>query len=268
MKIDISVVMVVYNSAHTVKDTIESIIKQTIDNFELIIVDDGSTDETIQIIKTLKDKRISIISSKHDYINSLNLGLSRSVGKYIARMDADDYMDPDRLRIQYHFMESHPDIDICSSWMQTFGDSYMIKHHIQGLIEKPIFRLLYNNFIYHPTVFIKRDFIQRNRLLYQNYPLNEDYKLWVECAKKGAKFYVLPYPLIFYRLSAQQMSQKNREKQLMINGKIQDEIVDYLIGEEYRKPVIDYMKAVKSMYDEGLIDRQNIADYFNQLKIS
>ena len=53
-----------------------------------------------------------------------------------------------------------------------------------------------------------------------------------------------------------------------INGKIQDEIVDYLIGEEYRKPVIDYMKAVKSMYDEGLIDRQNIADYFNQLKIS
>lgn len=267
MKIDISIVMSVYNGSHTVKDAIKSIIKQTFDNFELIIIDDGSTDDTIQIIKALKDKRISIISNKHDYINSLNLGLNRSVGKYIARMDADDYMDPDRLRIQYHFMENHPDIDICSSWMQTFGDSYMIKHHIQGFVEKPMFRLLYNNFIYHSTVLIKRDFIHSYRLLYQNYPLNEDYKLWVECAKKGAKFYVLPYPLTFYRLCAQQMSQKYRKKQLMINGKIQDEIIDYLIENEYRKSVADYMKAVKSMYNNGLIDRQKIADYFNQLTI-
>ncbi|MGL5227941.1 MAG: glycosyltransferase family 2 protein [Bacteroidales bacterium] len=87
------------------------------------MVDDGSTDDTKDIIRSFTDNRIKLICNEHDFIGSLNLGLKESSGKYIARMDADDIMHPDRLKIQYNIMEEEPEITVSGSWIIVFGEN-------------------------------------------------------------------------------------------------------------------------------------------------
>ncbi|MDD4761099.1 MAG: glycosyltransferase family 2 protein, partial [Bacteroidaceae bacterium] len=118
----ISIVMSAYNVEKYIKEAIDSIIGQSFSNFECIIVDDGSTDSTRDIIRSCQDERIVLLENKHDFIASLNLGMDAARGKYIARMDADDIMHPDRLKIQYSVMESEPSITVCGTWMQHFGE--------------------------------------------------------------------------------------------------------------------------------------------------
>jgi glycosyltransferase involved in cell wall biosynthesis len=103
----VSIVMSMYNAEKYLGETIDSILEQIFTDFELIIVDDGSTDNSVNIVKAYTDGRIKLVLCEHDYINSLNTGLFCATGKYIARMDADDIMPVDRLEIQYEFMEKN-----------------------------------------------------------------------------------------------------------------------------------------------------------------
>lgn len=106
----ISVVMSAYNAEKYLSEAIDSILNQTFTDFEFIIIDDGSTDGTPNILKTYKDKRLRIISQENmGLAKSLNRGLRVSKGRYIARLDADDIALPNRLTTQYSFMESHPE---------------------------------------------------------------------------------------------------------------------------------------------------------------
>ena len=98
--IPISVCLTVYNRAKYIGECIESILQQTFTDFELLIVDDGSTDETCDVILSYNDPRIRLIRGEHDYIGSCNRLYDEAKGKYIARMDSDDLMLPNRLRIQ------------------------------------------------------------------------------------------------------------------------------------------------------------------------
>ena len=95
-----SIVIPGYNSSLYIKESINNVLKQSYKKFEFIIIDDGSTDNSIDIIKSYKDKRIKLISNCHNYIESLNRGIQASKGEYIARMDADDIMLPQRLKTQ------------------------------------------------------------------------------------------------------------------------------------------------------------------------
>ena len=102
-------------------DTIDSVLSQTFQNFELLALDDGSTDSSKNIILSYKDDRIKYISCKHSFIDTCNKGLKLSKGKYIALIDHDDIMMPYRLDIQYRFMEEHPNVDACGGYMHSFG---------------------------------------------------------------------------------------------------------------------------------------------------
>lgn len=90
--VPISVCIPVYNASRYLCECIDSILSQSFVNFELLVVDDGSTDDSVEIIRSYSDSRIRLIENKHDYIGSLNLLLQEARGKYIARMDADDVM--------------------------------------------------------------------------------------------------------------------------------------------------------------------------------
>lgn len=119
----ISVVMPTYNAEKYVEEAIKSVLNQTFDDFEFIIVDDGSMDNTVPIIRSFNDKRIKLIENKHDFIDSLNLGIENASSKYLARMDADDIMFNERLAIQYSIMEEESEITVCSSWMKALGEN-------------------------------------------------------------------------------------------------------------------------------------------------
>lgn len=207
----ISIVMPFYNTKKYLRESIDSILTQTFRDFELLLIDDGSTDNSLNIISLYDDERIRLIRNTHDFIKSLNLGIAESRGKYIARMDSDDIMLENRLAIQYNFMENNPDIDICGSWMETFGGDERIVQ--VPIFHKDIMNLFFHECpICHPTVMMRKKSIQG----YQSYPnlylpdyiYAEDYKLWLDLIIAGFRFVNIPKPLIQYRLSESQVTCK------------------------------------------------------------
>ena len=228
----ISIVMPVYNAEKTVAEAIESVLKQTHEDFELIIIDDGSEDDTLSKIRSCTDSRIVLLESSHDFVGSLNKGLHQATGKYIARMDADDVMHIDRLKIQHAIMEEEPMITICGTWMILFGENVprdRISGGGNGLIEYPVLQLLRGNFLNHPTTLIKRDFLVDRGLQYEHYAYAEDYKLWFEIAKQQGVFYIESQPLLYYRISETQVSRSKQKEQAETSRRIKQEVLEYLI---------------------------------------
>jgi len=202
----VSIVLPVYNASATISLAIKSILAQRYVNWELLVMNDGSTDSTSEIVSSFKDSRIRTIFCEHNFIATLNRGFSEAKGKYIARMDADDLMAPERLLVQVSIMEKRKDIDVCGSWMEIFGDCIpnKIAGNIYGKVENPAIKLLQENFIFHPTVMIRRSFWKSHNLEYKNYKYAEDYQLWFEMTRLGARFYIEAQPLLFYRISKEQ----------------------------------------------------------------
>ena len=110
-----------YNAALHLQECLDSILSQTFGDFELLIMDDGSTDESVAIVEACNDPRVRLIKNEHDYIASLNLLLAEAKGKYIARMDADDVMMPYRLEVQHGYMEKHPEVGVLGGGLLRFG---------------------------------------------------------------------------------------------------------------------------------------------------
>lgn len=211
----VSIVMPAYNAERYIGEAIDSIIRQSFTDFECIIVDDGSTDNTRDIIRSYADERIVLIENQHDYIGSLNIGIDRAEGKYIARMDADDIMHPDRLKVQYTIMETEPSITVCSSWMHHFGANVSagsIAGSYNGLVEFPLLAFLQGNFVFHSTTMIRKSFLRKHQLEYESYPYAEDLKLWTEIAKREGLFYVESQPLMNFRISETEIFNQKREE--------------------------------------------------------
>lgn len=223
--------MPVYNAGRFLAEAIESVLSQSFTEFEFIIVDDGSDDDSLSIIRSYKDERIKLLQNPHDFIGTLNKGMAHAAGKYIARMDADDIMEPDRLEVQYRIMESHPEVTLCSTWMTLFGEGRTdsVFSGYSGIIEYPLIQMLKGNVLAHPTVVMRRSFLVENNLQYEYYDHAEDYKLWFEMVKCGAMLYTVPQPLLRYRFSDTQVTATKRIEQQITANRIRSEIIDYLL---------------------------------------
>ena len=195
-----SVVMAVYNGEETLTEAIESILSQTLIEFEFIIVDDASTDHTELIIKSYDDPRIRYVkNNKNKYLGpSLNEGIKIANGKYIVRMDADDISYCNRLMMQYEFMEANPSIGIAGSWADIFGlISGELIYETNNFEIK--LKLLFECHILHPSIIIRKSLIDNNKLFYD--PVlqhSEDYDLFVR-AFKLTDFANINQKLINYR---------------------------------------------------------------------
>ena len=240
----------------------------TFSDFEFLIIDDGSTDETAHIIQTFKDDRIRFISNEHNYITSLNLGLQEARGEYIARMDADDIMEPMRLEHQVEVLDSKLEIVACMSWAKSFGKEEMnlisVSGEVQGVLEK----LLVKNIFIHPTTMLRRSFLQDHQLCYKDYPYAEDYKFWVDMVANGAKFWVIPEFLLKYRISKLQVSHQYREKQRMTTLQIKDEILLTLLNDECNKemgPLQKIYLIMEQMNERGHLSADAVRYIFSIL---
>ena len=215
----VSVVMPVYNAENYLHESIESVIKQTYENFEFIIVNDCSTDNSLQIIKKYqkKDKRIIVKNQKNKgYIAALNDGIKLSRGKYLAIMHADDISLPSRLEVQVNFMEKNSKIGVCGTWVEVFGEinkNYLLKFPINDELLK--IRLLFTVPFANPSSMMRRDLIVQYNLQYnKKYYAVEDYKFWLDISKY-TKFASIPKVLLKYRFlktSISKIANKDREK--------------------------------------------------------
>lgn len=199
----ISVVMSVYNAELYLSDAIKSILNQTYNNFEFIIINDGSTDKSLEIMEGFvrQDSRIVLISrGNKGLITSLNEGIKKAKGKYIARMDADDISLPIRFEEQIKFMEENEDIGVCGSWVEAFADdsTQILRFPSDNSMLKTL--LFFNTSFAHPTVIIRRDLLTRYNIFYNKAFIGtEDYELWIRLSDY-TKFSTIPKILLRYRV--------------------------------------------------------------------
>jgi glycosyltransferase involved in cell wall biosynthesis len=209
------------------------------------------------------------LENRHDFIASLNSGIRQAKGKYIARMDADDRMFSDRLKIQYSTMEAHPEIIVCASWMQFFNSSSVgiISKLNDGYINFPLLKLLNTNIVYHPTTMIRKDFLIQNQIQYEYYPYAEDYRFWFQIAKSGGVFYTVPQALLYYRLSENQVSRVFEKEQRETSLKIRSELLDFLITRnETAYPELSAIyKNLSDLKEKGLVNLEYIISVLSSL---
>lgn len=210
----ISVVMPVYNGEKYLREAIDSILNQTCTDFEFIILNDASTDETEEIILSYDDPRIIYVKNETNLqtANTLNKGITLAKGKYIARMDADDISLPERFEKQVRFMEDNPDIDVCGSWIKRFGMQNMICR-VPETHDEIMTGLLFGCTFVHPAIMGKRSFFLEHRYS-EDYNRAEDYDLWVRTVK-GSEFANLPDVLLLYRIHKEQAYKVFKDVQRM-----------------------------------------------------
>ena len=184
--IDISVIMPVHNGGKYLKEAIDSILCQTFRNFELIIIDDASTDETFTIVRSYhSDPRIRIIHNLERLGNfpSRNRGLNLATGKYIGVMNSNDVAYPQRLDIQYAYLKSHPDVYAVGSQINFSqpknGMNFPILH------EEILLAMLHNNPFYHSSLLIRTDIMKQNGGYNEKYIYHSDYDLMSKLALSG-----------------------------------------------------------------------------------
>ncbi len=204
----VSVIMPVYNAGAYLKESIESILRQTFSDFEFLILDDGSTDASLQIAERFKDQRIKILKngSNKGLVFTLNRGLDSAGGAYIARMDADDISLPERLRRQVEFMDAHADIGVLGTWIETIeaGKKYINRYPTDP--EEVRAGLLFSASMTHPSVIIRKSVVDEFHLRYDPAARHcEDYALWVELSRH-TKLANIPEVLFRYRLYPESVS--------------------------------------------------------------
>ncbi|WP_238916549.1 glycosyltransferase [Clostridium sp. YIM B02555] len=218
--IAISVVMPVYNAEKYLKESIESILNQTYENFEFIIVNDGSTDDSLNIIKRYSDMddRIVIIDRENKgLVYTLNEGIDLAKGKYIARMDADDISLPDRFMKEFEFLEKNSEYSMVSTFITAFGNGYSDKEmrNFEIIHNKEDFEfidLLCGGFVLcHPTVMIRRVLFQKYGKYDESYLYCEDLELWLRFMKNGVKIKNLSERLLMYRKNDDSKTYKTRD---------------------------------------------------------
>ncbi|MDQ3110739.1 MAG: glycosyltransferase [Bacteroidota bacterium] len=225
----LSVILPYYNAEEFLQESISSILNQTFTDFELIIIDDGSTDRSAEIISGQNDPRIRVIRNEKNYglIETLNTGFRNAKGEFIARMDADDISRAERFEKQVSFLEKNSAVGVCGTWMHMIHNNKVYKHRYltSDLIKSA---LVFNNPIVHPSVMLRKTILPGDGQVYNPaYPHGEDYALWISLSDK-TDFAVIGEPLIEYRAHAQQVSRKFNDIQRASVKKAQELIFTHL----------------------------------------
>lgn len=210
----VSIVMSVYNDELYLKQSLDSIFAQTMQDFEIIIVDDASTDRTVEIINEYQDERIRLYlnETNQGLTKNLNRGLSFVRGEYIARMDGDDICRPDRLEKQIQWLEAHPSLMLISCRTHMFGDEDLVSD-IQGTPKQLQARMLIRPVLAHPGFMMRRELVEKQGFCYdESYRSAQDYNFAVRVAKQF-EIGIAPEVLLDYRVHKKQVSSKRGTEQ-------------------------------------------------------
>ena len=218
----VSVILPIYNAELYVRESIQSVLNQSFSDFELIVINDGSTDSSEKVILEFLDERIKYVKNEANLklIDTLNLGLKLAQGKYIARIDADDISFLDRFEKQISFLDKNPDYGIVGSFAECFGDTNEIIKYVEEDLDIRCALLTHNPFI-HSTIMVRSLVLRENNLLYKKDQLHvEDYGLWIQMLA-FTKAKIIPECLIKYRVHENQISTVYRELQKLNTENLQ-----------------------------------------------
>lgn len=205
----VSVLLPVHNGAAYLREAIASVLGQTLRDFELIVIDDCSTDESPAIVQSFCDPRIRLVraTERLRICRALNLGIEKARGRFLARMDADDLCRPRRLERQVEFLDCHPEIGFCGSWVRRFGENAPAQTYRRPVGSARVRAFaVFDNPMVHSTVLLRRDVLRRLDVAYRDeFADAEDYDLWSRLLEftNGDN---LPEVLLDYRVHAQSVT--------------------------------------------------------------
>ena len=209
--------MPVYNTSAYLGEAIQSILTQTFSDFELIIIDDGSTDQSENILLSFKDSRIRHIKNEENsgLIYTLNKGIDLASASWIARMDGDDIALPERIQEQWLYIESHPETKVLATRVKLItenGTDYGIWKEDEDIVASKDIRsfLPKNNCLAHPTIMIRTELIKKYR--YDQRQLHtEDYDLWLRLEADGIDIHKVDKPLLQHRIHRSSVTRKDQK---------------------------------------------------------
>ena len=241
----ISVAMSMRNASRFLRECMDSVLSQTFTDFELLIVDDGSTDGSVDIVRSYSDPRIRLICRPHDFIESLNTLLEEARGQYIARMDADDVMLPDRLQAQYDYLTGHREVAaVCSQADRIDQTGTVIGRigHGDDIIRITPRMMCETNHICNPSTMMRRDIVTASGLRYEReYEFAEDYRFWSRVVSECGPVDCLPKQLLNYRISDTQVTATRWDEMMEATDRVKRALTDRLVSlanPGYHDPVI------------------------------
>jgi len=244
----VTVLMPVHNAEKYLREAMDSILNQTFTDFEFLIIDDGSTDSTLDIINSYTDKRIRLVKNEKNMGigATLNKGIELSSCDLIARMDADDISLPDRLEKQYQYLKKHPECSLLSSNVEVISETGDRLYLYQKDSRLFYFNLTFYCWIYHPSVMYRKAPII-DVGMYPETP-SEDYRLWSKLIRKYT-IQNMDDILIKYRLSGESVSNVLMSEEYSDAEKLQvKQNLRYYCGSDYVIPD-EWLEAYRNHFD-------------------
>lgn len=240
----VSVLLPFHNAAETIGDCIESILEQTLADFEVIAVNDFSNDDSVRVLQECNDDRLKIIDNKHrGLVSALNSGLAYCSAPLVARMDADDIMYPNRLLKQYEYMRKHHDVVLLATQARKFPEASIrngyreyMRWQNSVLSSEDIHNQIYIESPFaHPSVMFRRDSVIAAGA-YRHGEFPEDYELWLRLLHLGHRMEKLPQVLLDWRESDERLSRVSENYSRTAFDRIR---ADYLSQDEriHNKPI-------------------------------
>ena len=229
----VSVVMSVYNGEKYLREAVDSILNQTFTDFEFIIIDDGSMDQTAEILDSYSDLRIFRMKNEKNMLlsASLNKGIAIAQGEYIARMDADDISLPERFKKQVEYLDSNTKIGVLGTWIQYIDASGNLAQPVQYPTDPDCFRwrLCFENPIAHSSTMIRRNLLEKE-IYRSDFELLEDYDLWRRLIKLS-NISSLSEILVLLRRHQENISLTYSTRQQQFSLRISCELISNLLQE-------------------------------------
>lgn len=226
----VSVVMSVYNGEHYLRESVDSILNQAFTDFEFIIIDDGSSDSTWQILAEAadQDQRVRLFKNEENVglTKSLNKGLRLAQGEYIARQDADDMSLPDRLMLQTRFLDKYLEVGALGTAVEAIDDQGRSLGRREVITEHENLQayLLVNNCFCHTSLMVRRSLVQDLGGYNEKLRYAQDYDLWLRLGRL-ARLGNLPDTLVLMRYSANSLTRTHRQEQLLYSLEISLKVV-------------------------------------------
>lgn len=262
----VSVIMSVYNDEKYLNEALDSIFAQTIQNFELIIIDDCSTDHTVEIIEGYHDNRIRLIQNEQNcgLTKNLNKALSYASGKYIARMDGDDKSSPRRFEKQIELLEQDPELMLISCRAHMFGEENLVSD-IQGTPKQLQVMMLIRPVLAHPGFMMRRELIDAHGFRYdETYRSAQDYNFAVRVAREFS-IGITEDVLLEYRVHKKQVSSVHGNEQMNNAARVRNMQLEWLgiqLSNEQKEILEKWAKEVRNVPMRDYIDAYQLINFY------
>lgn len=271
----VSVVMAVYNGQPYLEASIQSILNQTFKDFEFIIINDGSDDGSEEVLERSaeKDERIQLVHQENrGLITSLNRGLDRAQGKYIARMDADDISSPRRFERQVDHLNGCPDVGVVGTQVEVINEEGSRIDHWKPPTSTSLiaWRLLFNAAYVHPSIMARRKLLEKLDGYSRSAIYSEDYELWTR-AVQVSRLTTVPHTLLKFRLSDDSVTGANRQEQMETNCRVAARYHNALLETSAEEDIAHFLVWLyqcgfeRAVEETGVDDFESVYEYLGQL---